>query len=290
VAYVMTDMLKGVITRGTGRGVADFGRPLAGKTGTTDDYRNAWFIAFTPQVVTGVWVGNDDNSATEKVVGASVPLRIWKAYMQVALEKMPETDWEVPPGVTVVTVCGTSGLLATSSCDDPRHEAFISGTEPTDYMLGESSEVRLNRGWTPGGTPQGGSSGTPSGGTDTVAGGGDRPAPPQQPQPFILQVLTPLDGQTVTSPFTIEGATVPGARVQIVVAAETATGEVDTTEGVVAAMRDGRFKYAFWPRSGPAVKYTIRVSAHIRGGQPAQTTITVIEPSPPPQDGGDMNR
>lgn len=283
VAYVMTDMLKGVIIRGTGRG-AELGRPLAGKTGTTDDYRNAWFIAFTPQVVTGVWVGNDDNSPTEKVVGASVPLRIWRAFMQVALEKMPEVDWEVPPGVTVVTVCGASGLLATASCDDPRHEAFITGTEPTEYMLGESSEVRLNRSWTPGGTPSGGN------GPDTVAGGGDRPVPAQQPQPFMLQLTTPVDGQTVTSPFTIEGVTLPGARVQIVVAAETSVGEVDTSEAVVGAMRDGKFKYTFWPRSGPAVKYTIKVSAHVRGGQPAEATITVVEPSAPPSDGGDTNR
>jgi hypothetical protein len=99
-----------------------------------------------------------------------------------------------------------------------------------------------------------------------------------------------MDGQTVTSPFTIEGATVPGARVQIVVMAETAVGEVETIEAVVGAMRDGRFKYLFWPRSGPAVKYTIKVSAHVRGGEPAQTTITVVEPSPPPSDGGDTNR
>jgi len=283
VAYVMTDILKGVIIRGTGRG-ANLDRPLAGKTGTTDDYRSAWFIGFTPQVVTGVWVGNDDNSPTDKVVGASVPLRIWRAFMLVALERMPEADWEVPPGVTIATVCGTSGLLATASCDDPRQEAFISGTEPTEYMLGESSEVRLNRSWPPGGTPPGGT------GTDTVVGGGDRPAPPQQPQPFMLQLTTPMDGQTVTSPFTIEGATVPGARVEIAVTAETAVGEVETTEAVVGAMRDGRFKYMFWPRSGPAVKYTIRVRAHVRGGEPAQATITVVEPSPPPSDGENTNR
>lgn len=98
VAYRMTDILKGVILRGTGRGAA-IGRPAAGKTGTTDDYRNAWFIGYTPYLSAAVWVGNDDNSPMRKVVGGTVPARIWAAFMRVAVAAMPPHDWERPAGV-----------------------------------------------------------------------------------------------------------------------------------------------------------------------------------------------
>jgi len=97
VALKMTDLLKGVITRGTGR-AASIGRPAAGKTGTTDDYRNAWFIGYTPQLSTAVWVGNDDNSPMRSVVGGTVPARIWAAFMRAAMEGMPVEDWDRPEG------------------------------------------------------------------------------------------------------------------------------------------------------------------------------------------------
>src|SRR2546427_1071068 len=91
IAYMMTDLLKGVILRGTGT-AANIGRPAAGKTGTTDDYHNAWFIGFTPYLTTAVWVGNDDNTPMNRVVGGTVPARIWGAYMKVAAPATP------PPG------------------------------------------------------------------------------------------------------------------------------------------------------------------------------------------------
>jgi len=76
VAATMTSMLKMVIKRGTGRG-ADIGKPCAGKTGTTDDYKDAWFVGFTPSVATGVWVGNDDNTKMGGLTGGTVPAVIW---------------------------------------------------------------------------------------------------------------------------------------------------------------------------------------------------------------------
>ncbi|MGH2349646.1 MAG: penicillin-binding transpeptidase domain-containing protein, partial [bacterium] len=100
VALQMTDLLKGVILRGTGRGAA-IGRPAAGKTGTSDDYRNAWFIGYTPQLSTAVWVGNDDNSPMRTVVGGTVPARIWAAFMKAALADQPPDDWEIPEGVVI---------------------------------------------------------------------------------------------------------------------------------------------------------------------------------------------
>jgi penicillin-binding protein 1A len=69
-----------VVERGTGR-AAHFGRPAGGKTGTTQDYRDAWFIGFTHDLVAGVWVGNDDNSPTDKVSGGSLPAQIWHDFM-----------------------------------------------------------------------------------------------------------------------------------------------------------------------------------------------------------------
>lgn len=88
----MVEMMKLVIKVGTGR-AADLGRPAAGKTGTTDSYRDAWFIGFTPEIVTGVWVGNDDNTPNRGITGGTIPARIWKDYMRVALRNIPASDF-----------------------------------------------------------------------------------------------------------------------------------------------------------------------------------------------------
>ena len=91
VVGMMNNMLLAVTTVGTGRG-AQIGRPVAGKTGTTSDYRDAWFIGFTPQLITGVWVGNDDTSPMKKVTGGSLPASIWHAYMAEATKGMPVAE------------------------------------------------------------------------------------------------------------------------------------------------------------------------------------------------------
>ena len=90
----MTKMMMGVIQRGTGR-AASIGRPLAGKTGTSDDYRDAWFIGFTPDVVTGVWVGNDNNSPMPGMTGGALPATIWKAYMGPFMSGKPVKDFDL---------------------------------------------------------------------------------------------------------------------------------------------------------------------------------------------------
>ncbi len=94
-AATMTAIMKTVITNGTGRS-ANFGKPAAGKTGTTDNNKDAYFIGYTPDVVTGVWVGNDDNSQMNGVYGSTVPAKIWKDIMIVATEPYGNADFEYP--------------------------------------------------------------------------------------------------------------------------------------------------------------------------------------------------
>ena len=77
---LMNDMLTGVVTFGTGKSAA-LGRPAAGKTGTTQEYRDAWFIGYTPDLVAGVWLGNDDNTPMNKITGGSLPAAAWRNFM-----------------------------------------------------------------------------------------------------------------------------------------------------------------------------------------------------------------
>ncbi|MCD7780824.1 MAG: PBP1A family penicillin-binding protein [Candidatus Gastranaerophilales bacterium] len=93
-AGIMTAMLSKVITAGTGKG-ADIKKPMAGKTGTTNENKDAWFIGYTPDIVTGVFIGNDDNTSTG-LTGGSAPARIWKDMMTVATEKYGDTDFDYP--------------------------------------------------------------------------------------------------------------------------------------------------------------------------------------------------
>ncbi|MGB9856717.1 MAG: transglycosylase domain-containing protein [Dictyoglomaceae bacterium] len=93
VVATLVKMMEKVILEGTGKR-ADIGRPSAGKTGTTDDYRDAWFIGFTPELCTGVWVGNDDYSKTKNVVGGFIPALIWKEFMSNALKNKPVSDFD----------------------------------------------------------------------------------------------------------------------------------------------------------------------------------------------------
>lgn len=92
-ATELTDMLQTVIKNGTGR-KADIGRPAAGKTGTTSNYHDAWFVGYTPDLVAGVWMGNDDNTPMRGVMGGQLPAEIWKAFMQKALAQTPAKNFD----------------------------------------------------------------------------------------------------------------------------------------------------------------------------------------------------
>jgi penicillin-binding protein 1A len=101
IAGEMNQLLEGVIARGTGRAAA-LDRPAAGKTGTTQDYRDAWFVGYTANLAAGVWFGNDDNSPMKRVTGGMLPARAWHAFMDLATQGMPVRD--LPgPGVTVAS-------------------------------------------------------------------------------------------------------------------------------------------------------------------------------------------
>lgn len=94
-AAVVTDVLADNVERGTGT-AAQIGRPAAGKTGTTQEYRDAWFVGYVPQLTTAVWIGNEDNSPMDEVTGSSIPARTWGDYMRQALEGVPVAEFPEP--------------------------------------------------------------------------------------------------------------------------------------------------------------------------------------------------
>jgi membrane carboxypeptidase/penicillin-binding protein len=104
-AYVMTHMLRGVVERGTGVAAKALGRPVAAKTGTTNDYSNAWFVGFTPRLATGVWVGYDrPRSLGKDETGSRVAVPIWVSYMGKVLGDSPREDFPVPDKIVFVPV------------------------------------------------------------------------------------------------------------------------------------------------------------------------------------------
>jgi penicillin-binding protein 1A len=129
LAFVATQMLKGTIERGTGVAAKALGRPAAAKTGTTNDYSNAWFIGFTPQLATGVWVGYDrPRSLGKDETGSRVAVPIWTTFMQSALAGMPAEDFPIPEKVVLVPV----DLDRAGDCTRPALMAFVVGTEPAN--------------------------------------------------------------------------------------------------------------------------------------------------------------
>jgi len=131
-AYQMVNLLRGVVERGTGRRALSIGKPVAGKTGTSNDSRDAWFIGFTPDLVVGVYIGFDQPKSLGKdEQGASAALPIFVEIMTGALEDQPATPFRVPPGVRLVRVDADTGLLPGPGTKTVILEAFLPGTEPT---------------------------------------------------------------------------------------------------------------------------------------------------------------
>lgn len=128
-AYILTDMLKGVLQDGTAT-PANLGRPAAGKTGTTDNYETAWFIGYTPDVVVGIYVGND-NRKPVGISGTEVSA-MWGKMVSKIIANTPPTDFPIPPNVVAgIPICTNTGKLATSGCKEVEYSAFIQGTQPT---------------------------------------------------------------------------------------------------------------------------------------------------------------
>jgi penicillin-binding protein 1A len=132
-AYLITNMMEDVVQKGTGLAAKSIGRPIAGKTGTTDEFINAWFIGGTPNLVAGVYVGFDDRrSLGETESGAHAALPIWINFMREALKPLPVVPFTIPEGITFVKVDPATGLLNSEQEDQPGNvEIFTKGSEPT---------------------------------------------------------------------------------------------------------------------------------------------------------------
>ncbi len=131
-AYVMISMLRNVVKHGTGWRASALGRPAAGKTGTTEDNRDAWFIGFTPDLTTGVWVGFDNNrSLGIGEVGGNAAAPIWLNFMKKAVVPYPDSDFPIPPNIVFARIDPKTGYLATANTPNAKFEAFVAGTQPT---------------------------------------------------------------------------------------------------------------------------------------------------------------
>ncbi|MCZ4279435.1 penicillin-binding protein 1A [Kiloniella laminariae] len=140
-AYQVVSMLEGAVLRGTGRRISSIGKPLAGKTGTTNDSQDAWFLGFSPDLAVGVYVGFDNpKTLGRKEQGASVAAPIFKSFMEEALEDAPATPFRVPSGIRLVRINAETGRLASPNDSNVIVEAFKPDTVPSADYTGSGEE------------------------------------------------------------------------------------------------------------------------------------------------------
>jgi len=131
-AYQDVEMMEGVIQRGTGRSIAVIGKPLAGKTGTTNDSNDTWFVGFSPDLVAGVYIGFDQpHSLGKRETGASVAAPAFREFMTEALKDKPAIPFRIPPGLDMVRIDPETGQLARAADRKAIYMAYKPGTEPT---------------------------------------------------------------------------------------------------------------------------------------------------------------
>lgn len=133
-SYIITNLMESVVSSGTGQRAKALGRPVAGKTGTTNDMKDAWFIGYVPQLIAGVWVGYDQ----EKSLGASgsggqAAAPIWTGFMRQALTNIPIRSFVPPADISIVSIDPRTGRLARQGQPNSIMECFVAGTEPTEY-------------------------------------------------------------------------------------------------------------------------------------------------------------
>jgi penicillin-binding protein 1A len=132
-AYLMTHLLEGVVKYGTGWRVKALGRPVAGKTGTTNNLFDAWFMGYTPELITGVWVGFDEEAPLGKSeTGSRAASPIWLGYMKRVLEGKPVKVFPVPEGVVFSKIDADTGLLPIAESKNTVFVCFKEGTVPTE--------------------------------------------------------------------------------------------------------------------------------------------------------------
>ncbi len=133
-AYIMTSLMEGVVKFGTAQRIRALKRPVAGKTGTTNDLFDAWFVGYTPRYVTGVWVGFDrERSMGEGETGARAASPIWLGFMQEVVKDQPVQVFQVPEGVVFAKIDAQTGLLPIPESKETVFECFKEGTVPTEY-------------------------------------------------------------------------------------------------------------------------------------------------------------
>jgi penicillin-binding protein 1A len=132
-AYLTTSLLTSVVETGTARAARSLHRPLAGKTGTSNDARDAWFVGYSPELVCGVWTGYDDGYPLGSgEAGATVALPVFIDFVREALQNKPAADFAVPPGIVHVPIDPQTGLRAAANAEGAIDELFLSGTEPPE--------------------------------------------------------------------------------------------------------------------------------------------------------------
>jgi penicillin-binding protein 2D len=144
-AYITTRMLEDVMKYGTAKSLNKFSqeRPSAGKTGTTDDYRDAWFIGYTPHLITGIWVGYDrPRPGGGGFTGGAVAAPIWGRFMGKALAGKPAIDFPKPDSVVSVSIDPAKGCLTTPDFPDKIDEFYMDGTQPTEYCPGQGEGLQ----------------------------------------------------------------------------------------------------------------------------------------------------
>ena len=132
-AYQITSMMEGVVQRGTATTLLELNRPIAGKTGTTNDEKDAWFIGFTPNLVVGLYVGFDQPQTLGKgTTGGGLAAPIFKEFMAEALKDTPPVDFQVPEGMNLIAINRKTGMRANEGEPGTIMEAFKPGTGPAD--------------------------------------------------------------------------------------------------------------------------------------------------------------
>lgn len=140
-AYVITNLMQSVVASGTGHRASIIGRPVAGKTGTTNESKDAWFVGFIPQLVAGVWVGYDqERSLGAGGSGGQASAPIWAEFMQKAAASLPVEDFQAPENISFVLINPRTGKLAHQETPGAVMECFIKGSEPSDYDVEEAEK------------------------------------------------------------------------------------------------------------------------------------------------------
>jgi penicillin-binding protein 1A len=192
-AYIMTSLLKSVVQGGTGARAMQLKRPAAGKTGTSDDQRDAWFVGYTPDFACAVWVGYDDyRSIGAKEYGSRAALPIWTDFMTRAHEGHIKRDFAKPDGIVTLAIDPQSGLLAFEGLEGAINEVFIDGTEPAEvatppdlispesFLMGQMAGADAGTEPTPAGT---GAPGPPPKAPESPPPAADSPLPTKAPSP-----------------------------------------------------------------------------------------------------------